>query len=942
VVSGSFVGRADELAILQGLLGRLERGRGPLAAVIVGEPGMGKTRLLTEALRHLDGPRLLRLVGFEPERQVPFSAAADMLRSLTTAPVYGGRLHDLLYGGPPRAAAALEPLQLFEAAHTALTELAPAVIAFDDLHWADEMSVALCHYVFRAAVVDSAAVLICATRPGPHASSLVKSLSGAMLDDTDLVQLSLGPLDRSAGVALATDVDPTLNDEEAGRLCHVAHDSPFWIQALARRQAHPDRPGDALSEQLRAVGADPADCFAAMAVVGRPVRAAEVATILGWEPTRVDQAVAVLANRGLVSLDGSSVHLSHDLVREAASRQIPDGERRRLHRQIAAWLSAEADDDLQRLMEALEHQQAIDAPSATLALRIARSPQRRLLGLEGARRFAEIADAVDSTDAEALTLSTEVAALVGELGDRGSALERWTALAGQLPAAGERARAALEAARHAVDLKRSSEAAQLLERARVEAGDDPWVGVEADALDHARRAWVDNDSVGAQESMRRAVGAAREAVASAGSVDALDASARRAYLEALTAERDVALMTDDLDKLVRTSAERVAATRGLGEEHLVAQADAATTLWYLNRFGEAATRLTRVLDESRAQSFPALTAELCHLLAFTRYQLGALHEAGALLDEAQLLEHRTATPTRRTVPWVRGGLRPLLRASTDDWQDAVRELHSDIARTSDPHNRLRLRMWAAMCAARFGGAERRDEVTAQVQAVDTDAKAAGCLRCGWEMYLGSAELLARVGDSSGAAARLARWDEAHPVPQPGAGVQRRSASALLAAARHDREAVRLLGGVVADARAGNLKIDELWGLIDLGTAQAGVEDTAAIDAWSAALTLASAIGARSEAGLVQHKLRALGVRSPRPVRSADATPAGLTDREHDVARLVASGSRNAEIAAALFLSTKTVERHLSNVFAKLGVRSRAELVSKYAEMVRAEVGPPAG
>jgi two-component system response regulator NreC len=59
-------------------------------------------------------------------------------------------------------------------------------------------------------------------------------------------------------------------------------------------------------------------------------------------------------------------------------------------------------------------------------------------------------------------------------------------------------------------------------------------------------------------------------------------------------------------------------------------------------------------------------------------------------------------------------------------------------------------------------------------------------------------------------------------------------------------------------------------------------------------------------------------------------PAGeLTEREHEVLRLIADGLSNAEVAARLSISAKTVERHRANIFAKLNLRSRAELV-KYA------------
>jgi DNA-binding NarL/FixJ family response regulator len=51
----------------------------------------------------------------------------------------------------------------------------------------------------------------------------------------------------------------------------------------------------------------------------------------------------------------------------------------------------------------------------------------------------------------------------------------------------------------------------------------------------------------------------------------------------------------------------------------------------------------------------------------------------------------------------------------------------------------------------------------------------------------------------------------------------------------------------------------------------------------------------------------------------------LSAREQTVARLAADGASNREIAAALFVSPKTVERHLTNILAKVGLRNRTEL-----------------
>jgi len=58
----------------------------------------------------------------------------------------------------------------------------------------------------------------------------------------------------------------------------------------------------------------------------------------------------------------------------------------------------------------------------------------------------------------------------------------------------------------------------------------------------------------------------------------------------------------------------------------------------------------------------------------------------------------------------------------------------------------------------------------------------------------------------------------------------------------------------------------------------------------------------------------------------------LTARELEVARLVVEGASNPEIAAQLFLSRKTVERHVSNALAKVGARNRTELARRLREI----------
>jgi predicted ATPase len=80
----TFVGRIDELAALAQIADVAIRGEAA-AAIVVGDPGSGKSRLLGEAAARTDLPNRFRVVGFEPESEVPLAAASELLRALATA-----------------------------------------------------------------------------------------------------------------------------------------------------------------------------------------------------------------------------------------------------------------------------------------------------------------------------------------------------------------------------------------------------------------------------------------------------------------------------------------------------------------------------------------------------------------------------------------------------------------------------------------------------------------------------------------------------------------------------------------------------------------------------------------------------------------------------------------------------------------------------------------
>jgi DNA-binding NarL/FixJ family response regulator len=208
-----------------------------------------------------------------------------------------------------------------------------------------------------------------------------------------------------------------------------------------------------------------------------------------------------------------------------------------------------------------------------------------------------------------------------------------------------------------------------------------------------------------------------------------------------------------------------------------------------------------------------------------------------------------------------------------------------------------------------------------------DAELAGCGRCLWEAVLHAAEAQARVGDLAAAEAGLARWDTAHPRPRPGPAAQRAYTRALIEARRDVASSLPLFGHAAGLAEDAGHDLMALWIELDAAVL-AEVDRASAVEALRSVAQKAESMGALSEQQLAVQRLRALGVRTWRRGPTSDA--GALSSREREIADLVSGGATNPEIAQTLFLSRKTIERHVSHILAKLGVRNRAELAALLA------------
>lgn len=421
----SFVGRRDELAALMTLAGRLAEGHS-IAGVIVGDPGSGKTRLLNEFRQRVTEAELPAVAGFETARGMPLAAAADLLRSLTTARAEGARLRTLLYEESPRGTGP-ELLRIFESAHRCLSELDRVLLIVDDLQWVDGPTVALCHYLVRAAsLTDRPIGLIAAARPSPAADSFADALRQVFVATDDYAYLSLGALSRAEGIELVQGVLHDVGDEQATHIWQRARGSPFWLELLARTESH-DYVDRVITGRLRGIRPDAGSLMTLLAVAARPVAVEEAAFELEWPTDRVDSAANELLGRGVIVRSVNTLVVTHDLVRSAVKQEVPAASARAMHARIVRYLEQQRSDDPRVLTETLAHRRAGGLALGGLALALARSPRRRLLGLDVLRQLETIADEADPDDGGA-TLNTAVASLAAELQQHEAALRRFASV----------------------------------------------------------------------------------------------------------------------------------------------------------------------------------------------------------------------------------------------------------------------------------------------------------------------------------------------------------------------------------------------------------------------------------------------------------------------------------------------------------------------------------
>lgn len=924
---GPFVGRSGELTLLSGLA-PTTAGGDAAAAMVVGTPGLGKSRLLAEVVEALEVP-CVRMQGYETTREIALGAAGGLLRELAKVPDIGEHLDALLVGEAGRAMLP-EPVRLFEIAFRCVLRMGPLGVVADDLQWMDRETLALLFYLVVAAKgAGTPLFVLCASRPAPGSASFAMQCADALPAER-FVQIELRPLEEQAGVDLLTALAPGVGLERAAELWRRASGSPFWLAAFAADLASRDDTGSSPQHLIRRrcanLASDPASLFALLLVAAQPLGTDEIGEVLGWSEVRVASAALELVDRALVLQRGSVVSIAHDLIRESALPELGEDERQRMHRRLARWLEASVSDDVRELSRALEHRVASGLEPQGLALRIARSPQRRLIGVQGLRMLGEIAD--DDGGATARALQKEVAGLALEIGDWATALERWSVLADRLASRAGRAQAALGAATAALKLGRPFEVHALAASARALADGDPVLEIEGDCVEAQSLLWLEGRVAEAQRLVDSAIAASERLVERAGGIVRLGDRESAARVRALRAQLDAAIRRADA-RTVRHCADLIQQAARDPAEVLAAASDGVFSMLQFEGLPRLAEpRAKRALEESRRLAMPILEVEGTHWVGWIAHHLGRLDEASTVMHQAIALAERVGAPRRFTLSQLRA-VGHAIEASRIDWRSNLDAVERLITTERDTHFRLVIRTIHVGLLGRFSPTGSR-ELNPWIEAMEEDARAAGCGRCLWESVLNSAEALARIGSITAAEQASARWDASHPDPPTGGPAVRRAyVGALITAGRDCEASIALFSEAARAAEDVGYRLLRLWIDLDAAGALARIDVRRSIDAYRRIVDEAEEMGARSERELALAGLRRLGVHTWQ--RGPTASTTALSRREREIAEAVARGATNPEIARSLFLSRKTVERHVSHILTKLGARNRAELAANLTQ-----------
>ena len=386
-----FVGRHVECAAIDAALRSLQAPQPRPMLLFVGEPGIGKTRLIDLLAERAAraGARVLRARCYEAELSRPYGAWIDALRDAPADALPEPLRTELAPLRPLADVTALgrsgDRTHLFETAAAWLNALAaaqPLVLLFDDLQWLDDASAALLHFVVRRADGAQPLQFGAAARDGEiDDNAATRAALQSLAHDARLRTMPLAPLAAADITTLIAAAAPTVDATAAQQ---ASGGNPWFALAIAhagvpRRGAFDDGSWRAwVIEPLQRLDTAHRDVLACAAIMGRECRPELLAEVLDVDELELAQRLARLERRHLLRARPDGRHdFVHDLVREAIYGSLTPAQRRSMQRRIVRSLESAATSDPGLSGELARH--AIETEQHALAVRACIAAARHCL-----------------------------------------------------------------------------------------------------------------------------------------------------------------------------------------------------------------------------------------------------------------------------------------------------------------------------------------------------------------------------------------------------------------------------------------------------------------------------------------------------------------------------------------------------------------------------------
>ena len=917
-VMSSVVGRDAELASLRDFVSGTSSGACALA--LEGDAGMGKTTLWTAGveLATEQGIRVLQAQPAASETELSFAGLGDLLdpvldEVLESLPAAQWRALARALVLDDDEGASPDPHAVGVALQNALRGLAaerPVVVAVDDVQWLDEASSGALGYAARRLRLERVGVLV--SRRVPLESSVLaeirRSLPGGCFRE-----VVVGPLDLGALHTIVREqLDVTLPRPLLAEVHLASGGNPFFaleiVRTLRRSGASveagqplpvPESLHDLVHGRLQALPPESRDFLLAAAAHAYP-RTSVVEAATGVER---QAGLAPALEAGIVELDGDRIRFTHPLL-GAGAYDIADTFRRsEIHARLAelledpearAWqLAACVDEPDESVAAVLE--------DAARRARARGAPRPAALLLE---RAAETTPS-DRVDDE-LRRAVDAAYLHFESGDSRRAEAQLRDLIAELPDGPRRARALVHLAR-VRSFEAQDEAADLYTQALAEAGDDR----ELLAFAHEG---VATCLFRLRERLEESVEHAERAAAIALDLgdEALEAEAWSTKLLSATV-----LGRPDAGAAV----ERALALQDAAEGRRVLGqplAMAAVHWWWTDQLERSREVFCDMLGRAGELGDESSLPYVLVLLGQVECQLGLLESAAAHAVEGRDAGEQSGQDTTVVYNLALEALAASQLGQADHARAVAELALARVAQTAGRPAELLARWALGHLELTLG----RPDV-----AVSWLEDAAAFVR---RERFGEPGAMRFVVDQVEALVELGRRDEAVDLLDwYEANARRLERVSALANSARCRGLLAAQSGEVDRALEAydealgwhatvELPLDRGRTLLALGATQRRLKRRReARETLDEALAVFERIGAALWAERARAELKRISGRA--------ASPGALTPAEERVAALVAEGKTNREVAAALFLSDRTVEGHLSHVFGKLGIRHRTEL-----------------